>query len=106
MNLAGWLNQTITVQSPSGSSDYGDPTWGAKRDVRARVELTRKKVRSAAGELVDMTHMVFTTEAITINDRIWVPGTTSTVVKQARRPVSVMAVPRKDGVTDHYETAL
>lgn len=106
MNLTGWLNQVITVQSPTGSSNYGDPTWSNRRSVRARVQLRRTKTRSAAGEVVDMTHELFTLEALTINDRIWIPGADTTDAKQARRPVNVTAVVDKAGHVHHYEVAL
>lgn len=105
MDLSGWMNQTITAQRQTGSSSYGDPTWANARTLAARVEPSSKRIVGPDGSVIFTTHRVFTREALSTLDRVWLPGSNTSKTIEARRPAAIVAVPDKGGVTSHYETS-
>lgn len=104
--LAALLNQTITVQAPTGVDNYGSPTGGSQSSVSARVELYSREVVNARGERVITTHRIYTQDAIGIDDLIWLPGADTAETSEARRPQRVDSHPDENGATHHYETVV
>lgn len=70
------LNQTVQIQSVAGMDDYGDVTYGPKVTYPARVDLTRRLTRNAAGEEVVTYSTVYLPGHADVADdsRIWLPN--------------------------------
>lgn len=89
MDLAGRLTDSITVQSQTGSSNTGDPTFAAQRTVSARVVRKERRIVTTQGTQVQATHQVVCDQQLAITDRIWLPGADITKPAQARRVLDV-----------------
>lgn len=100
------LTATITVQSVTGATTGGDPTWGDKRPIPARVEPKVRRVLNAEGQVVTTSHRIFTDDAVLSTDRVWLPGTDTTDAGASKGVAQVDDEVDLDGVTDHYEVLL
>lgn len=100
------LAETIYVASPSTVDTYGQIAYGAPVAVKARVEYRPKVGSNTDGEERESDTFVITESAITITDRIWLPGDDQTDATLARRPLAVLRLPDERGAVDHYETKL
>ena len=103
--LRAQLAETIYVASPGSVDTYGQITYSAPTAVKARVEY-RPKIGSkpGEGEEGESDTFVITESAISIVDRIWLPGDSQSDPTLARRPMSVLRLPDERGAVDHYET--
>jgi hypothetical protein len=106
MNLTSWLTDTVTVAEPSGVSAYGDPTFGTKRTVKARVEGGPLLVKDGSGVEVQADYRIVTESEISVQSRVWLPGDDTTDNNAARRPVSVRSASTKSGGATLYEVVL
>lgn len=79
------LTDTVTLASQTGVSEAGEPTYAAKRTIRARVENGRDRT----AEDVDHDAVVYTTEAVAPLDRIWLPGDDTSDASAARRAAKI-----------------
>lgn len=112
--LRAQLAETIYVASPSTVDTYGQIAYGAPVAVKARVEFKRSVesggrggvLEAREGEQAGTSTFVITESAITITDRIWLPGDDQTDATLARRPLAVLRLPNERGAVDHYETKL
>ena len=76
MNIKGWLIHTVTMAPRTGEVNAkGDPTFGAKVTLKARVERVRRRVRSSEGVEV-YTETVMATDLMTVTDGdvFWLPA--------------------------------
>ena len=85
MNIAGRLNSTITVKSQSGAGTAGDPTYGSGTSVSARVQYGKDRTETEIAHDV----VLYTTTEIKPDDRIWLPGDSTSDDTLARRPKKV-----------------
>jgi hypothetical protein len=106
VNLTSWLSQSISVAAQTGKNSKGDPTYGTPVTVSARVEVSRRFARNAQGQKTVSSHAIYTTTAIALTDRIWLPGVSTSNVQAARGPLSVTAVSDKAGGVTLYEVLL
>lgn len=106
MNVAAWLTDTITVASVSSRNTRGDPVFGAQNAYPARVEPITRLTRSAQGQEAIADTRVFTTQAINLTDRIWVPGANTSDPNAARVPLSVRSSSTKAKSYTLYEVLL
>lgn len=106
MSLSSWFRQTIGVASSTGVDSYGKPTYSATRTVYARVEAVSRLVRSSTGEEAVASHVIWTTEAMSLTDRIWLPGVSTATVEGSRLPLLVEATPDKTGARTLYKVTL
>lgn len=98
MSLASWFNDTISVASVTGSPDaYGKPTYAAARQVASRVQPRRKRLFLANGEYAISTHVVYTAELVLIDDRIWLPGVSSSSPEGSLKPLAITVSNDKAG---------
>ena len=111
--LKSQLNQTINVATLSSRDAFGDPTYGTPTEVKCRVTLKRRhdvlNARAVGGTHGDervTTHRIYTEVAITIDDRIWLPGIDETDATLARAPLWVHIVADEKGNIDHYEVTI
>jgi len=88
------LTQTITVRSVLSVSTAGDPTFGPKRTMAARVQQGRDRTATT----IEHTHVVYTEGEVKADDRVWFPGDALTDDTVARRPASVSAMRDLGGV--------
>ena len=100
------LAQTIYIASPASVDAFGQITYDPPVAIPARVENDSSVKDDADGEENASNMLIITEAAITIMDRVWLPGVDETDATVARRPLSVLALPDEKGAIDHYETRL
>jgi hypothetical protein len=91
MGIGSWLKQTISVASVTSVDATGKLVYGSPRSVSARVEPSRRMVRKQNGDDVQSTHRIYSLDAILINDRVWLPGLSSSTVEGSKTPLAVTA---------------
>ena len=102
--LKATLNQTIYVASRTGTSSYGDSTFGAATARKARVEVDRRLVANPfTGKEEVTSHRIVVEQAIGLNDRIWLPGHSTSDATLARIPKQVQEGISENGSLHHYE---
>ena len=89
MNLTRWMTDTVTLAASSGVSTSGDPTWSAQREIAARVVWGHDLVRQSDGTEIESSVKVATHDAVTMGDRIWLPGDDTSSTEEARKPISI-----------------
>lgn len=83
-----WLRQTVSRRYPTGLDQFGQPTWSATTEVRARVVHQAKRTRTQAGEEITSTTQVQTLATVNVGDELTIDGV----------PRLVQSVQRADGV--------
>lgn len=68
------LTDTITYQTPSGTSSFGDSTWSASQTAPARVERVSALTTTSTGEEKVSTYRLALRIALPIKARVQVPG--------------------------------
>lgn len=102
MNIDAWLNQTVTVQPMTGRTGSGDPQYGDKRTVKARIERN-VRLRIGVDNALQDVHVMVTKEPVTVGSRVWFPDDNSASNTAARRPLGVRTAPNKQGTFQFYE---
>lgn len=102
--ITATMTATIYVAAASSTRDSsGQPTWGTPAARSASVEREVKIIPGVGGEELRTSHIILTNTAIGPNDRIWLPGD-STTAALARRPMLIEPIPGElAGDTDHWE---
>jgi hypothetical protein len=104
--LVAMLTQTIYVAAATGANTHGEPTWGTPASRSVRIELSDRVIKGPRGEELVASHLIITTAAIGLRDRVWLPGDARTD-ELAKRPKLVEPIPGEySGVTDHWEVYL
>ena len=104
--LQGLLLQTIYTAARTGIGAV-DPTYGTPASMAARVELRTATTKSADGLERTTDYLIFTTTAVGLLDRVWLPGEyTSASDGKHRLPASVERVVDWTGAVTHYEIRL
>jgi head-tail adaptor len=107
MKWAGRLRDTITVQSRTGAANgYGDPTWGSQSTLAAKVMSSQKRIINAQGTLVQASHELLTETALTLGDRVWIPGDDTTKTTAARVVLQSVGESTVDGGYALYKSVL
>ena len=83
------LTDTVTIATPNGRSNAGDPSFAAQTTVAARVELDTRIVEGADGSTTESTHVVLTLAEVKKGSRIWLPGDNTADNKVAKRAISI-----------------
>lgn len=96
------FTDTVTVKSQTGVNSHGDPTYGAASAVSARVQ--RGKDRD--DDSIDHVAVIYSATEIKVDDRIWLPGETTTDDDKARKAVKVSVSPSLDGSYKLYKSLL
>lgn len=71
------MRHVVTLATPSATSAYGDPTFGAQRTIRAQVANTvkRRALATSGGIIEDVSVCrVLTYDPVYVGDRMWLPG--------------------------------
>ena len=89
MSYSSMLTAKITVAVATGKDSYGDPSFGIQRVVSARVENSSNTITDASGRERISNTQIATTERLGLKDQIWLPGTDTTNVSEARRPMRI-----------------
>jgi len=84
----GLMNSNVTVSTRSGHNNYGEPTYGSGSTYRARIHEKAGFVRTADGEVIEVTTEVWvnSTKAFTVDDRVTLPNGTTPQVVAVNRP--------------------
>lgn len=86
------MPSTIKVSTRTGHNNYGEPTYASSTaSYRARIVQKREFVRTASGETVEATHVIWARSTgattITVDDRLTMPdGTRPTILATERYP--------------------
>lgn len=99
MNLNSWFKDEITVQAMTGVNNYGQPTYGTKQTVKCRVEHDMKKITDASGQEIVSDTQIALSQKVGLQDRIWLPGTDTAKVEEARTAQNYKEATSKDGRT-------
>lgn len=97
------MAQTINVAPNTGTSGFGDPSYGAAVAGTARVEPVNKKFYNANGEEVISEFAIYTEMAIGLLDRVWLPGDLPADPTKARVPMRIYKGIDEDGTLSHLE---
>lgn len=102
MNLSHLLIDTCYHAARSSTpSSHGDPSFGTATAIACRVE----HARTLRPEEVSFSHRIFTEAAVSVGDRLWLPGDATTAA--LARPVQeVRRVSSLNGGTTLYEVLL
>jgi hypothetical protein len=100
------MNQTAYKAAVTSTDRYGKPSYEAPVAVKVRVERLDRMVRNALGEDVPSSHKVWCLTALSITDRIWLPGANQADATQAKHPIAVSSVSDKVGARTLYEVTL
>lgn len=105
MNLSGWFTRSVTCAAPTGArNSSGDPAFGSQRAINARVEERWQTVKLANGEERQASHVVYSSAAIALGERIWLPGATVGDVNQSREVLDSKPEHNKAGAVQFYKT--
>jgi hypothetical protein len=96
------LTETITVKSQSSVDSDGDPSYGSASTMAARIQ--RGKDRDA--EEIDHSMVLYTSTAIAVTDRVWLPEDDTSSADAARVPVSVSSSKDLDGGETLYKVLI
>lgn len=102
MNLDAWLTDTITIASQSAVGAKGDPSYGTKTTAAARVQAGRDRHETE----IEHSHVIYTTSPVLVDDRIWLPGDSTSDTTLARRAVHVESSHDRGGTTTLYKVLL
>ncbi len=80
-----WLNDQVTITTPAGYDDWGQPLPGTPVSAAARVEHNHKRSRTPEGEEFTSTTQVVTLATVSVGDTVTLDGTARPVqaVKRA-----------------------
>lgn len=106
MNVDSWLVDTVLVSSVTGSTSYGDPTFGPQRSIRCRLVSARTTVTRPDGSETDSGHRVYTTSPVGLSDHLWLPGTNPADPDAAKTPVAVESSHDRAGRYTLYKVLL
>lgn len=106
MNLNSWYIHTINVANPTGAVSLdGSASYSAASEVECRVEPRTGRVRSDDGNIKEYDTVIATSTAISLADRIWLPGA-DPLTDEPKRPVKVKSATDKRGRYTLYEVYL
>jgi hypothetical protein len=108
VNVSSWFKDSIGWAPLSGTSASGDPTYGATQTgIPARWERETVVVgHTADGAEIVSNDTIYTAAAIGLNDRVWIPGVSTTNPALARLALQVKAEKDKSGTAIFYKVRL
>jgi hypothetical protein len=77
MSLAGLLNQTVSLETFHSRDSFGDLSFNAAVSYPCRIAYKYKQVLNEAGEEVTSRAQIGINVAVSVNDRITLPDTTT-----------------------------
>jgi hypothetical protein len=97
------MPQTVSIEVAAGQNEYGERTYGAPVEVRARVEGRTRVVTTMTGEERVSTSTVYLGEVVCVgpNDRITLPAG---YTPQQPEILAIERMPDEKG--DFYEAVL
>ena len=101
MDLSAWFADTVTIKSLNARTSSGDPTYGAAREIKARVQNGRDR----DADQIPHDVVLYTESVVLADDRVWLPGESLTVAN-ARRPIKVNWSTNRFRDTTLYEVLL
>lgn len=106
INVEKWLTETITVKRATSHTAYGDASFGAAFTAAARIERGSVNVPDAEGRRTSERTTLFTQTELRVQDLVWLPGTNTSDVNDARQVVSVDRRQALDGTITQYVSEL
>lgn len=106
MSIAAWMVDTISIASVTGVATSGKPTYGSPRQIKARVDLSDRILRTPAGDEKRSTHRIYSLDEIKLTDRIWLPGANTATVEGSLTPIALVAANDKPGTRTLYRADL
>lgn len=105
--LRAMLLKTVNVRTVTAYTADGNETLAAAVAVPAYVEV--KKSDSGFGSIgreAQVQHVVITEMAITMDQRVWLPGDDPTSIDLGKKPMAIDVFNDVLGNIDHYEVTL
>lgn len=106
MDAASWFTDSVTLKTATGSTAYGDPTYGSPRTINAVIKTQMRKEATAQGVVVHNISIIITDQPITQGDLIWLPGADTSSAAEAQRLGIVRTAHDKYGAVSFYEADL
>lgn len=102
---AGFLSlfkSSVTISTRASHNNYGEPSYGSGTAYSARIHAKEGFVRSASGETIEYTTVVWvaSTKAFTVDDRVALPDGSTPQVVAVERPFD------EDGTQHHVKFLL
>jgi len=104
--LKAQLRETISVAAATGVDAAGDPSYAAPATRSARVVNVTETHERGDGTLLKTTIAIVTETAVSMTDRIWLPGDSSADATLARVPRFIEKAIDEFGSLDFYRTKL
>lgn len=104
--LAHLMRDTVTIAIRNGVDNYGDPSFAAQQEIKARVENRQKIMRTMDGNELTANHVFCTLTAIPVGTRVWLPGTDTGVANDSLVPIRIKSAPSITGDGTLYEVWL
>ena len=101
--LKDLFRQRIWIARITGVTEFGDPQYGPPCPAFAFVERERNVIATPQGEERQTDHVVFTDEAVTEDDRLWLPWDDHTDEARGRLPQRIFEGIDEDGTVHHRE---
>jgi hypothetical protein len=83
------LPDTISVAAPLTVSNEGEYAYDTPASVLCKLEHKREQVKNIEGQMVLSEHAIVTETAIGPQDRIWLPGQSTSDATLARTPQTI-----------------
>lgn len=103
---SGRFKQTISYAAVTGRDVHGKPAMGAVTTAAARVQPHRKVIRDSMGQEFLASHVIYTSAALTLAHRIWLPGEDTADLSKARKPAAIDELVDGDGVEQYRKVYL
>lgn len=105
--LRAMLLKTINVRTVTAYTPSGDETLSVAVAIPAYVEVKKSDAgMGAVGREAQVQHVVITETAITMDQRVWLPGDDPGTVEFGKKPMAIDVFNDVLGNVDHYEVTL
>ena len=104
--LTDILDQTVNVAAPNAINNDGEFSYGASVSVACRLQKNARIMKTPDGQDIISDTQVLTLTAIGDQDRIWLPGQSTSDATLARTPQLVKSIQMISGGSTVYEAFL
>ena len=104
--LTDILDQTVSVAAPNAVNSDGELSYGAPASVACRLQRNARIMKTTDGQDIISDTQILTLTAIGEQDRIWLPGQSTSDQALARTPQLVKSIQMISGGSTVYEAFL
>lgn len=106
MSLSSILRESAYVATVTSTDNRGNPVYGAPVLRKVRIERSQRMVTTARGEESPSSHRLWCLDPISLTDRIWLPGSSTSSSEASLTPLAVSAVSDFAGARTLYRVDL